>query len=262
MGGPAFNLVLMRRLLPLLATLFVIASAPARAEQITVFAAASLGDVLGEIAARFETETGHDVTVSFAGSSILARQIEQGAPADVFLSANRGWMDRLADVGAIDPATEIELLTNSLVLIGTGSPEPATIDEHFDLAARLGDNFLAMALVDAVPAGIYGKAALTSLGLWDSVADHVAQADNVRAALALVATGEAPLGIVYATDAKAENRVGVVGTFPEGSHPRIVYPAAVIAASDNPLAGEFLAFLQGPEAREIFTSAGFGVAGE
>lgn len=233
--------------------------APAGAGQVTVFAAASLGEVLRDVADRFEGETGHEVLVSFAGSSVLARQIQQGAPADVFISANRDWMRVLADDGAIDPDSRIDLLTNSLVLIAPGPATPAPIDETLDLPARLGDGVLAMALIDAVPAGIYGKAALTTLGLWDAVADKIAQTDNVRAALALVAAGEAPLGIVYATDAAAEPRVGVVGTFPADSHPRIVYPAAAVAGSDNPLNDEFLSFLTGPEARDIFTAAGFGM---
>ena len=236
-----------------------VAVSPAHADQITVFAAASLGGVLGDIGAAFEAATGHEVVTSFAGSSVLARQIEQGAPADIFLSANRDWMDRLIASGAIDPDTELDLLENRLVLVGTGSPVSAEIDTDFDISARLDGEFLAMALVDAVPAGIYGKAALETLGLWESVSDRVAQSDNVRTALALVATGEAPVGIVYATDAKAESRVGVIGTFPADSHPRIVYPAAAVAASDNPVNVEFLAFLTGPEAREVFTEAGFTV---
>jgi molybdate transport system substrate-binding protein len=168
-------------------------------------------------------------------------------------------MDRLIDAGTINPTTEVDLLENRLVLIGTGTPDMGEIDPDFDLTQRLGDGFLAMALVDAVPAGIYGKTALETLGLWDDVQDRVAQSDNVRTALALVATGEAPLGIVYATDAKAETRVGVIGTFPADSHPRIVYPAAAVTASDNPLNVEFLAFLTGPEAREAFERAGFTV---
>ncbi|MEC7763119.1 MAG: molybdate ABC transporter substrate-binding protein [Pseudomonadota bacterium] len=234
-------------------------ASPAQADQITVFAAASLGDVLEEIGAAFEASTGHEMIASYAGSSVLARQIEQGAPADLFLSANLDWMNRLAESGTIDPDSTLDLLENRLVLVGTGTPEMAEIDTDFDLSARLGDGYLAMALVDAVPAGVYGKTALEVLGLWDSVEGQVAQSDNVRTALALVATGEAPLGIVYATDAQAETRVGVVGTFPADSHPRIVYPAGAVAASDNPVNDEFLAFLQGPEAREAFTAAGFTV---
>ncbi len=238
--------------------LFLLA-APASAGQITVFAGASLGDVLEDIGAAFEESTGHEVVVSFAGSSVLARQIELGAPADIFLSANRDWMNRLIEMGAIDPDSKVDLLENSLVLIGTGPRTPAEIDTDFDLMQRLDGGFLAMALVDAVPAGIYGKTALSALGLWDAVEDQVAQTDNVRTALTLVATGEAPLGIVYATDAKAEPRVGVIGTFPADTHPRIVYPAATVEASNNPLNDEFLAFLQGPEARGVFTAAGFAM---
>lgn len=175
--------------------------------------------MLEDIGAAFEESTGHEVVVSFAGSSVLARQIELGAPADVFLSANRDWMTRLIEMGAIDPDSKVDLLENSLVLIGTGPQTPAEIDTDFDLMQRLDGGFLAMALVDAVPAGIYSKTALSALGLWDAVEDQVAQTDNVRTALTLVATGEAPLGIVYATDAKAEPRVSVIGTFPADTHP-------------------------------------------
>ncbi|MBN2907740.1 MAG: molybdate ABC transporter substrate-binding protein [Rhodobacteraceae bacterium] len=233
---------------------------PARAGDITVFAAASLKTAMDDIAASYAAQTGHGVDVSFAGSSALARQIQQGAPADIFISANPGWMDILDQGGLIVPETRFDLVGNTLVLIADDPlAAPVAITADLDLAGMLGGGHLAMAMVEAVPAGIYGKAALVSLGLWDGVASRVAQADNVRAALALVSLGEAPLGIVYATDAAADPKVGVIGTFPAGSHPPIVYPAAAVAASGTPLNADFLSFLRGPEARAAFEKQGFTV---
>ena len=246
------------------AALLLIAAPPAAAaERITVFAAASMTNAMAEVEARFEATTGHDVTVSLAGSSALARQIQQGAPADVFISANPGWMDALEEDGLVAEGTRFDLLSNAIVLIAA-DPEaaPVEIGPDTDLAGLVGEGRLAMALVDAVPAGIYGKAALESLGLWEGVAARVAQADNVRAALAFVATGEAPYGIVYATDAVAEDDVTVVGTFPKGTHPPIVYPAAALAGSDSPLTQTFLDYLRGPEARAAFERQGFVVVAE
>ncbi|WP_240722399.1 molybdate ABC transporter substrate-binding protein [Poseidonocella sp. HB161398] len=246
----------------LAAVAVLLAPALAAADQITVFAAASMTNAMAEIEDKFEAETGHELSVSLAGSSALARQIQQGAPADVFISANPGWMDTLEKDGLLAPDTRFDLLENSIVLIAHGSgAAPVAIGPDMDLAALLDGGRLAMALVDSVPAGIYGKASLESLGLWEGVAASVAQADNVRAALALVATGEAPYGIVYATDAVAEDGVTVTGTFPAGSHPPIVYPAAQIAASDSPAAAEFLDYLRGPEARAAFERQGFVVTG-
>ncbi len=239
--------------------LLVLATLPVRADDLTVFAAASLKDALEEIAAGFEAATGHDVFLSFAGSSALARQIEQGAPADLFISANPGWMDHLAEAGRIDSASRIDLLRNALVLIRHGDGPPLGLSAKTDLPALLDGGHLAMALVDAVPAGIYGKAALISLGLWDDIAASVAQTDNVRAALALVALGEAPFGIVYATDAIADSRVSIAATFPGGSHPPIVYPAAIVAGTAAPAAG-FLEHLRSPEARAVFERLGFAMA--
>ncbi|MEC9403126.1 MAG: molybdate ABC transporter substrate-binding protein [Pseudomonadota bacterium] len=232
----------------------------AAAGEVTVFAAASLADALEEIEQRFEAATGHDLVISLAGSSALARQIQQGAPADIFISANPDWMDVLEKDGLLEAGTRFDLLNNSLVLIAHGrEAKPLDISADLNLAEILGDNRLAMALVDAVPAGIYGKAALQSLGLWDDAEPRVAQSDNVRSALALVATGEAPYGIVYATDAVAEDNVTVVGTFPAESHPPIVYPVADLANRDSPAEEEFLAYLQGPDAREAFERQGFVV---
>ncbi len=241
-----------------------LALAPARAlasEPLTVFAAASLKTALDEIAGLWRDETGGEVVVSYAGSSALARQIEAGAPADLFISANPGWMDRLEAADLLRAESRRDLLANAIILIAHGSDvAPVTLSPDLDLAGLLGEGRLAMALVDAVPAGIYGKAALETLGLWEQVAPKVAQADNVRAALALVAIGEAPFGIVYATDALAEDRVGVAARFPADTHPPILYPAARTAESVHPQADAFLAFLSGPVAMAAFERHGFSPA--
>ncbi len=244
------------RLAILIAVLALMAPA-ARAEPVTVFAAASLTNAMAEVEEVFEAATGHDLVVSLAGSSALARQIQQGAPADVFISANTDWMDVLEADGLIDSASRFDLLGNSLVLIGHGN-NAAPIDPA-ELPSLLGGRPLAMALVDAVPAGIYGKAALESLDLWDVLAPHVAQVDNVRAALALVALGEASFGITYATDAVASDAVTVVATLPEDSHPPIRYPVARVAGADTPATEAFLSFLHSDEARAAFERQGFTV---
>lgn len=239
----------------------VIAAGPVRAAEITVFAAASLGDALQEAAALWQAETGHEVTIAPAGSSVLARQIAAGAPADLFLSANPDWMDWLAAQGLIDATTRRVLMGNVLVLIGPGPGPgaPEVIGPGYDIAAQLGpDQRLAMALVTAVPAGIYGKAALEWLGQWEALRPRVAQADNVRAALAFVALGEAPLGIVYATDALAEPRVRVIATFPAQSHPPIRYPGAVTTEAAEPaVAAAFLDWMGGARARSVWADHGF-----
>ncbi|WOI56270.1 molybdate ABC transporter substrate-binding protein [Palleronia sp. LCG004] len=235
----------------------------ALADEVTVFAAASLTNAMEEIEPRFEEATGHDLVVSLAGSSALARQILAGAPADVFISANALWMDEVEKAGLVAEGTRTDLLGNSIVLVAHGEgASKVDLGPGTDLAGLLGDGYLAMALVDAVPAGIYGRAALEDLGLWDDVETRVAQSDNVRTALRLVATGEAPFGIVYATDAAAENGVSVVGTFPEGTHPPILYPVAGIAGRESAAATGFLDFLSGPEARAAFERQGFVVLGE
>ncbi|MFU8777539.1 MAG: molybdate ABC transporter substrate-binding protein [Roseovarius sp.] len=232
-------------------------STTARAETITVFAAASLANALTEIEAGFEAATGHDVLFAFAGSSSLARQIQQGAPADIFISASPDWMDAIEADGLIEPGARFDLLGNSLVLVAHGEAARIEIGPDLDLAGLLGGGRLAMALVESVPAGVYGKAALEHFGFWGAVAPQVAQANNVRAALAFVATGEAPYGIVYATDAAAEPRVTIVGTFPQDSHPPIIYPVADLANRDMPAEAEFLAYLRGPQARTAFERQGF-----
>ncbi|GKY89093.1 molybdate ABC transporter substrate-binding protein [Sinisalibacter aestuarii] len=246
-----------------LAAALLLSPVPAMADDVLVFAAASLKNAIEEIVGTFNGETGHNVTVSLAGSSALARQIQSGAPADLFISANVGWMDTLEEDGLIAPGTRADLLANALVLIAADpQAEPVELSPGVDLAGLLGGGHLAMALVDAVPAGIYGKAALEGLGIWQAVAPQVAQSDNVRAALALVATGEAPYGIVYATDAVAEPGVQVVGTFPADSHPPIIYPAAILAGHEGAAAEAFLAYLSGATARASFEAQGFVVLGE
>lgn len=248
-----------RSLLALAAGLLVLAApALAGAETVTVFAAASLKTALDQVAADWKADTGNTAVISYAGSSQLAKQIEEGAPADVFLSADEDWMNALGKAGLIQPASRHDLLGNELVLVARKGTAPVAIAKGFDLAGLLGRNRLAMALVDSVPAGKYGKAALTSLGVWAAVEPKVAQSDNVRAALALVATGEAPYGIVYATDAAAEPKVAVVGTFPQDSHPPIIYPAALTKGA-KPAAADFLAYLSGPKAAAAFRAQGFTV---
>lgn len=231
---------------------------PAMAEDVVVFAAASLKTALDGVAADFEAATGHEVTVSYAGSNALAKQIIDGAPADIFLSAAVNWMDEVEKEGLVVPGTRADLLGNRLVLIahGKGVAE-VEIAPGLDLAGMLDDGRLSMAMVDAVPAGQYGKAALESLGIWSEVEGAVAQSENVRAALSLVAAGEAPFGIVYASDAAAEDNVTVVGTFPEESHPPIVYPVALLAGAADAADRAFLEALSGDAARARFVAEGF-----
>jgi molybdate transport system substrate-binding protein len=236
----------------------LLASGSARADDVLVFAAASMKTALDQVAEDWRTRTGKSVTISYAGSSQLARQINEGAPADIFISASVDWMDYLDKAALIKPGTRTDLLGNSLVLIAHGgNAAKVELNPETDLAGLLGDEKLAMALVESVPAGIYGKAALTSLGQWDAVAPKVAQADNVRAALALVSSGEAPYGIVYATDAVADKNVSVAATFPEASHAPIIYPAAILKSSASREAGEFFDALMSPAAAEIFKAQGF-----
>ena len=234
-------------------------AAPALAQPapVTVFAAASLKNALDDVNAAYTAQTHAPVRASYAASSALARQIEQGGPADVFISADADWMDYLAQKKLIVVATRRDVLANHLALIAPAtSSVRLAIRPGFPLAQALGDGRLAIAGPE-VPAGKYGRAALQTLGVLDSVKDKLAPAENVRAALAFVAQGEAPLGIVYDTDAKSEPKVRIVGLFPDASHPPIVYPAAVVAASQNPAAAGYLAFLQGPKAAAIFRRYGF-----
>ena len=244
--------------LPLTVMIATMAATPAAAEEVVVFAAASLKTALDAVAADFEAATGHQVTISYAGSNALAKQIIAGAPADIFLSAAVNWMDAVEAEGLVVDGTRADLLGNSLVLIAHGR-DAAPVAIGPDLVARLGDGKLSMAMVDAVPAGQYGKEALLSLGLWPSVEGSVAQSENVRAALALVSTGEAPLGIVYASDAVADDNVTVVATFPAESHSPIPYPVALLTNATDPADRAFLAALSGEGADAIFAAQGFRV---
>ena len=227
-----------------------------------VFAAASLKNALDDAASRWQAAGGAAVKVSYAGSSALARQIEQGAPADVFISANLEWVDYLAVRGLVVPASRRVLLGNKLVLVAPASQPPpllpaGTLWSVDPWLTALSDGRLAMANIDAVPAGQYGKAALQSLGVWPALESRVAQAMDVRGALAFVARGEAPLGIVYASDARAEPKVRVVAVFPESSHPPVRYAAARVASSTNPDAARFLEWLSSEAARPAFEAEGF-----
>ncbi len=238
------------------------APAPAAtAASVVVFAAASLKTALDAIGARWTAATGSTVTFSYAASGALARQIENGAPADIFASADLKWMDYAAERKLIVPASRRHLLGNALVLV---APRDSAIDLEigpgFKLAEALGDGRLATGDPRSVPVGAYAQAALTALGVWDAVAAKIAGAESVRAALAFVARGEAKLGIVYRSDAASEPKVRIVGTFPAASHAPIVYPFALTAGSNSATAAAFLAYLAGPEAKAVFTAEGFTVA--
>jgi molybdate transport system substrate-binding protein len=233
----------------------------AGAKTVTIFAAASLKNALDDAAKSQEQKTGDRVVISYAASSALAKQIEQGAPADVFISADLDWMDYVQKKNLIKTDTRFNLLGNRLVLIAPASSTTTLkIANGFPLAAALGTNHIAMANVKAVPAGKYGLAALEKLGVWKDVEPKVAQADNVRAALALVAQGEAPLGIVYETDAAAEPKVKIVDIFPDDTHPPIIYPIAITATAKNSDAAKaFVDYLKTPDAQAFFTKQGFTI---
>lgn len=238
-------------------------SGPAKAQprDLVIFAAASLKNALDDATAAWVKETGKPAPkISYAASSALAKQLEAGAPADLFLSADLDWMDYAAAKGLIRPDTRVTLLANRIALIAP-SDSTATIamGVGLDLAAALGPGRLAMANVESVPAGKYGKAALEKLGAWDNVKDKVAQADNVRAALLLVSRGEAPLGIVYTTDAAADPKVKILATFPPDSHPPILYPVAVTKDSTHPDAVAFLTYLRSSGPKAAFEKQGFTV---
>jgi molybdate transport system substrate-binding protein len=238
------------------------AAGPAAAQDgITVFAAASLRNALGDADAAFTKATGVTVTASYAATSALAKQIEQGAPADLFVSADAAWMDYAVRHKLVRAQTRVDLLGNRLVLIVPNASKLASvaIGKGVDIARLAGDGRIAVADTTAVPAGRYAKAALVSLGAWPAAEPKLAQAENVRAALAYVARGETPIGIVYATDAQVEPGVKIVGVFPDGSHPPIVYALAAVAASKNGHAARYLHFLQRPAAAAIFRRYGFRV---
>jgi molybdate transport system substrate-binding protein len=229
----------------------------AQAGQLTVFAAASLKDALEEVTQNFENEFGHRVSLSLAGSSVMARQIQLGAPVDVFISANANWMDFLQKEDLVDPSTRFDLLGNQLVLIAHGAKAPKI--DLLDLPVALGNDHLAMAQINAVPAGMYGKAAFQHLKIWETLKTRVAQSDNVRSALVLVSLGEAPYGVVYATDANADKNVNIVARFPTDSYPQITYPVAAVAGQNNPVIPIYLAYLRTPQARKVFEHFGFSV---
>lgn len=239
-----------------------LATAPAVAQthDVLVFAAASLKNALDDVNAQFQAATGKHANISYAASSTLAKQIESGAPADIFISADLDWMDYAATHKLIKADTRKNILGNELVLVAPkDSTAEVKINAGFPLAKLLAGGKLAMADTTAVPAGKYGKAALEKLGIWSSVESQIAQAENVRAALALVARKEAPFGIVYQTDAAAEPNVKVVGIFPEDTHPPIIYPIALTATSSNADAAGFLAYIELEKAQPLFEKQGFTV---
>ncbi|SKA09972.1 molybdate transport system substrate-binding protein [Enhydrobacter aerosaccus] len=236
-------------------------TARAQGTGLVIFAAASLKNALDEIAAAWAKETGKPMPkISYAASSTLAKQMEQGAPADIFMSADLDWMDYAAKKDLIRPDTRVNLLGNKIVLI---APRDSTLSidvkPGFDLAKLLGNGKLATGNVDSVPVGKYAKAALEKLGAWEGVKDKIAQAESVRAALMLVARGEAPIGIVYSTDAAAEPNVKIIGTFPADSHPPIIYPMAITKDSKSADAKPFLDLLKSAKARPAFEKQGFTV---
>ena len=236
------------------------ASPPASAQDksLTVFAAASMKNALDDVDAAFSAKTGVEVSASYAASSVLAKQIEQGAPADIFMSADTDRMDYATAKKAINEATRTNLLGNSIVLIAPKDSkiDKVTIGQGFDLAKLAGNGRIATGDVSAVPVGKYAKAALEKLGAWQAAEPKFAMAESVRAALTLVARGEAVLGIVYATDARVEPDVKIVGTFPADSHPPIIYPVAA-TSNARPGATDYLAFLRTPAAKTIFEKYGF-----
>jgi len=236
------------------------APASAREGSLLVFAAASLKDALDEVNAAYRRNEGRETPTSYAASSTLAKQIEAAAPADIFISADLDWMDYLAKKNLIKADTRANLLGNQLVLI---APSSSTVElgiaPNFPLAQALGNGRLAVADPNGVPAGKYGKASLQALGVWSWVADKLAPTENVRAALLLVSRGEAPLGVVYRTDAVADKGVKILGTFPDDTHPLIIYPIAAVASSTNSGDPSYIAYLRSPAAGVVFEKHGFTV---
>jgi molybdate transport system substrate-binding protein len=247
---------------PCLACVLLLLALPGRAAdapptELVVFGAASLTNVLQDIGKDYKRETGQEVSFSFAASSVLARQIEAGTRADVFVSADEEWMDYLQSRTLIDPKTRHDIVMNRLVLIAPAASDiKLKIAPHFALAAALGKGRLATGDPGSVPVGRYARAALTNLGVWSEVSGHLVPAEDVRSALAFVARGEAPLGIVYETDALIEKRVRVVDTFPEDSHAPITYPVALMATAKAG-AGRFVAYMKSPAGRAVFAHCGF-----
>lgn len=244
-------------ILVILAGLGAKAAVGAEARKITVFAAASTTNAVTDIAKLYEQSHPVTVRLSFASSSTLAKQIENGAPADIFLSANPKWMDYLFEKGAIVASSRLDLMSNRIVLIAPKTSPIGNLSISIDMEFHrlLGEGRMAMGDPDHVPAGMYGKKALENLGLWDSVKDRLAPAKDVRAALVLVERGESPLGQVYATDAAISKKVKIVGIFPEDSHPPIVYPLAMIKETNS--ARAFMVFMKSEKSAEIFRKYGF-----
>jgi molybdate transport system substrate-binding protein len=233
---------------------------PSRSDEVVVFAAASLKNALDGVAAEFQAKTGHTVTISYAGSNALAKQVMEGAPADIFISAAVNWMDEVEKAGLVMPGARKDLLGNTLVLIAHGKDaKPVDTASHSNIKALLADDKLSMAMVDSVPAGQYGKQSLENLGIWSSIEGSVVQSENVRAALVLVSSGEAAYGIVYASDAVADENVTVVGTFPAYSHKPIVYPAALLSNAEDAGDRAFFETLWTDAAADRFTEQGFEV---
>lgn len=228
-----------------------------------VLAAASLQESLSAVADAWARKGHARPVLSFAASSALARQIESGASADLFISADEGWMDEVEKQGLVRPGTRKSFLSNRLVLIAPAKSRlRVAIAKGFPLARLLGEGRLAMADPEAVPAGKYGQSALESLAIWDAVEPKIARAENVRAAMALVERDAAPLGLVYATDARASKRVKVIGTFPSASHPPITYPVAVLKTASSPDADAFRRFILSRQGRTIFAGYGFTSVGQ
>jgi molybdate transport system substrate-binding protein len=263
--GRIMFLIFRRTLLNFVASLLILCAmgeVAASQERVTVFAAASLKNALDAASSAWTEKTRKATAISYASSSALAKQIEAGAPADVFLSADLDWMDYLDERQLLVSGSYVKLLSSRLVLIGPKGASAIEILPGFDLPGLLGEGKLAMGAADSVPAGKYGKAALQALGIWGGVKDRIVGAENVRAALQYVSRGETPYGIVYETDARAEPDVTIVGIFPENTHPPIVYPVALLQGAANPTAEDYVSFLTSQEARRYFEAEGFEVLGE
>jgi molybdate transport system substrate-binding protein len=243
-----------------LASVLLLLPISAQAEDLLVFAAASLKNALDDADAAYQKQGGAKVTASYAASGPLAKQLENGAPADLFISADLDWMDYVQSRGLIRTESRVNLLGNRLVLVAPkNSPADVAIGPKFQLAALLGDGRIAIGYPQSVPAGKYAQTALDRLGAWDEVKSKTAKAESVRAALALVSRGEVPLGIVYETDVAADPGVKIVGIFPDDSHPPIIYPIAITAITRKAEAVKYLAWLRSPEAAGFFEKQGFQV---
>lgn len=252
---------MLKRIVGAAALALCLSATVARADEVVVFAAASLTNALGEIGESFAAQTGHTVKPSYAASSALAKQVEQGAPAHVFASADLKWMDYMAGKKLVNPDTRFNLLGNTLVLVAPVDSAQGKIElsPKTDIAALAGAGRIATGNPDSVPVGLYFKQAMERAGQWPAVEAKVARADSVRAALAFVERGEVPFGVVYATDAAVSKKVKVVGVFPDTMHDPIVYPFALIAGKETPAAKAFLDYVRGPTAKGVFAKYGFKV---